>query len=234
MFGLNVSRGKWLLSVAVIFVLSFAAQGAVRIRLDGGFPIPTNEFKNKTYTIALGGVTAQMRFETASKYSLGLSAGTSLGRLPFDLFLSSGIMYFDDKHWEVEETSYLAPLRTGKRTDFQHRIIPLTLQLEYIVASTDRTSTSVGLGAGIYFYKYVNRGQFKPELTGFDGQRYFGWNLGFVQYARISGAFGAFFAMDYHWINLGSDDALGFFPPGAIMHITFYRIQLGVALDLMD
>jgi hypothetical protein len=143
-------------------------------------------------------------------------------------------MYFDDKHWEMEETEYLVPLGPGHRTDFQHRVIPLTLQLEYIVASTDRTSTNVGLGAGAYFYNYVNRGNYKPELAGMEGQSHFGWNLGFVQYARISGVLGAFFHMDYHWINLGSGDALGFFPPGAIKHITFYRIQLGAELDLLD
>ncbi len=234
MIAFKTFQGKWLLVVLLALALSASARGSIKIRLDGGFPIPTTEFKQKTYSLAIGGVTAQMLFETASKYAFGIGAGTSLGRLPFDLFLSSGIMYFDDQHWEMEETTYLAPLGNGHRTDFQHRIIPLTLQLEYVVAGTDRTSTSIGLGAGVYFYNYVNRGDYQPELTGMEGQSHFGWNLGFVQYARISRTFGAFFNMDYHWINLGSGDSLGLFPPGAIKHITFYRILLGIELDLLN
>lgn len=228
-----MGKSRMLLALATLLLLCSSASASLKLRLEGGWPIPSSEFKNKCAAPSIKVGTIQPEFETSGKYSLTGEVSIGLARLPFNLALSSGIVYFDDENWELQETTYDHPLGTGRFTDFQHRIIPLTMGLEYYVGYAERTATTLGLGLGWYRYKFVNRGSFDPDYPNSDDETFFGWHIGITQFAKISELFGLCLDFDYHSITLSDDEALGFMEAGFIKRITFYRVQLGVVIQVV-
>jgi hypothetical protein len=230
----HMLQSRMLTTVALLLVMCSSVSASVKLRLEGGWPLPSSEFKSKSMEKSIKVGTIDLEHKTSGEYSLTGEASIGLGRLPFDLSISSGVIYFDDENRELQETTYDQPLGTGRYTDFKHRIIPVTLGLEYYVGYAERTATTVGLGLGFYRYRFINRGELKLEYPNSGNQTFFGWHIGIVQLAKISGVFGLCLDFDYHSINLGEDEAVGLTEAGFIKRITFYRIQLGVVVQVID
>jgi hypothetical protein len=230
----SMLKSKTLPALALLLLLCSSLTASVQLRLEGGWPLPSSEFKSKSMAKAIEVGTIELEHKTSGEYSLTGEASIGLGRLPFDLSLASGIIYFDDENKELQETTYDHPLGTGRFTDFKHRIIPLTLGLEYYIGYAERTATTVGVGLGFYRYRFINRGDLEIEYPNSGNQTFFGWHIGIVQHAKISEIFGLCLDFDYHSISLGEDEAVGLTEAGFIKRITFYRIQLGVVIQVID
>lgn len=224
------TRNTLFVSTLILLVTAHAS-AALKIRIEGGWSFPASELKSKTYVARSDEVTFQAEFQAEGKHCGTVEAAIGLGRVPFQLVLSSGVIYFDDVGWEIEETTHVMPLGTGRFSDFQHRIIPITVGIEYLIGYAARTSTSLGFGAGFYKYTYINRGEYRPELELPESKTWFGWHLGLVQFARLSQRVGLCLDVDYHSMNVGGQDAVGFAPEGFIKRVAFYRIQLGVVIQ---
>jgi hypothetical protein len=225
---------KRILLTAAAFILytgsSCVCYGQVSLRLKGGWPIPNSQFDQKDAKIFERG--DEYTFDTKGINGFSADLAFAIGNSPFDLTLSAGYWRFDDIGHEIAETAYDKPAGTGRFTDFQHRFIPLTVSLELMIAYADWTHTTVGVGFGNYNYEFFDSADLMIVEQSSDS--FWGWQLAVAQAYTLTSRFGICFEFEYHSLSSGEDSTIGLAPAGIITQISFYTIQLGILVKVIN